>query len=100
MKPEKQIGKGGTGRLFTADAMRPQDGHPACESAKERAHGRRRLSGLGGRRWLWVASAVLFSVLLCSLLGWIDPGAAQHSAPGGLVSGIAALGWTVGRWGR
>ena len=91
MKPEKQIGKGGTGRFFTADAMRQRGGQPACESAKERAHGRRRLSGL--------ASAVLFSVLLCSLLGWIDPGAAQHSAPGGLVSGIAALGWTVGCWG-
>lgn len=99
MKPEKQIGKGGTGRFFTADAMRQRGGQPACESAKERAHGRRRLSGLGGRRWLWVASAVLFSVLLCSLLGWIDQGAAQHSAPGGLVSGIAAFGWTVGRWG-
>lgn len=100
MKPEKQIGKGGTGRLFVSDAMQPRGGHPACEAARERAHGRRRLSGLGGRRWLWVASAVLFSVLLCSLLGWIDQGAAQSPVPGGLVSGIAALGWTVGRWGR
>lgn len=65
--------------------MRQRGGQPACESAKERAHGRRRLSGLGGRRWLWVASAVLFSVLLCSLLGWIDQGAAQSPVPGGLV---------------
>lgn len=100
MKPEKQIGKGGTGRFFTADAMRQRGGHLMQKAAEERERDRRRLSGLGGRRWLWVASAVLFSVLLCSLLGWIDQGAAQSPVPGGLVSGIAALGWTVGRWGR
>lgn len=55
-------------------------------------------TGLWSAGWLWVAFAVLFSVLLCSLPGWIDPGAAQHSAPGGLASGVAALGWTIGRW--
>lgn len=98
MKPEKQIGKGGTGRFFTADAMRQRGGQPACESAKERAHGRRRLSGLGGRRW--AVSAALFSLMLLVLLCLAGLRPAQSPVPGGLVSGIAALGWTVGRWGR
>lgn len=98
MKPEKQIGKGGTGRLFTADAMRQRGGQPACESAKERAHGRRRSLRLRGRQW--VVSAAVCSLVLLVLLCLAGLRPAQSPVPGGLVSGIAALGWTVGRWGR
>lgn len=95
MKPEKQIGKGGTGRFFTADAMRQRGGQPACESAKERAHGRRRAFRLRGRQW--VVSAAVFSLVLLFLLCLAGLRPAQSPVSGGLASGIAAIGWAIGR---
>lgn len=95
MKPEKQIGKRSVGRLFASDGMQPRSGHPACESAKERAHGRRRAFRLRGRQW--VVSAAVCSLVLLFLLCLVSLRPAQSPVSGGLASGIAAIGWVIGR---
>lgn len=97
MKPEKQIGKGNTGRLFTADAMRQRGGQPACEAAKGRAHGRRQALRQRGRQW--IVSAALFSLVLLVLLCLAGLRPVQSPVSGGLASGIAAIGWAIGRCG-
>lgn len=95
MKPEKQIGKLIVGRLFASDGMQPRSGHPACEPAAEQAHGRRRAFRLRGRQW--VVSAAVFSLVLLFLLCLAGLRPAQSPVSGGLASGIAAIGWAIGR---